>query len=497
VKKNSLYTLLVFLPRGFVVKNLARRWCAPLVRGGFCFLATQQKFYAIRTTYFLTVPKRIEKMNFDQAIDYIHSTWRFGSKLGLDNMRRLMERLGRPEKRLKFAHVAGTNGKGSVSAFLSSALTEAGYGAGLYISPYIHRFNERISVDGAPISDGDIAELTTDVAAVVADITREGFNHPTEFEIITSMAFLYFAKKRCDIVVLEVGLGGRLDATNIIERPVVSIITPVDFDHEAYLGKTLTEIAREKAGIIKNGGTVVTCRQQEEAAAEITQTCRRRNARLLFADGVAPGRFSRLGQTFSCGGLKDAEIALLGTHQPENAALALKAIDVLREEGFDISEDALREGLKKTRWPGRFEWIAQNPDVVIDGAHNSHGARMLAANLQTYFPNKEITFIAGILEDKDYDSMIKAVAPLAKAFFAVTPPTGRGLPADALARRVGDLDVLKKPAIAFQSVTEALDAAIAAEDGGVICVFGSLYLVGEARTWAKGQRQGQNLGKLF
>ncbi|MDR1066965.1 MAG: bifunctional folylpolyglutamate synthase/dihydrofolate synthase [Clostridiales bacterium] len=420
-------------------------------------------------------------MDFTQAMRYIRETARFGSKLGLDNITCLMERLNNPEKKLRFAHIAGTNGKGSVAAFLSGAMTAAGYRTGLFISPYISRFNERVSVDGELISDAEIAELVGLVADAVADMTKKGLNHPTEFEIITAMAFLYYEKKRCDIVVLEVGLGGRLDATNVIERPLVSIITSIDFDHEAYLGESLDEIAREKAGIIKEDADVVTCVQRVEVLDAIKLICQKRKARLSLTERAKVKVFSRRGQVFDLGAMKGAEIALLGEHQLENVSLAIEAIDVLRGKGFEISESAVREGIQNARWPGRFEWISQRPDIVIDGAHNIQGARMLAKNLKTYFPGKDIFFVAGALADKNYELMIQAVAPLAKAFFTVAPPSGRALPADALARSAEELH---KPAHAFDGVTNALEAARqAASADDVICVFGSLYLVGGARDW--------------
>ncbi|MCL2827772.1 MAG: bifunctional folylpolyglutamate synthase/dihydrofolate synthase [Oscillospiraceae bacterium] len=412
-----------------------------------------------------------------KSIAYIDSyTW-LGSRLGLERMRELMDRMGNPQEEIKFVHLAGTNGKGSTACFLASILQSAGYKTGLYTSPFIHTFHERMQIDGVPISDAALDEVV-DQMRRHADMMPD---HPTTFELTTAAAFTWFAQEKCDIVVLETGMGGSLDATNVIFSPEVAVITPIDLDHMEHLGPTVGEIAKSKAGIIKPGRPVVTARQRQEAMAVLTETAARQGCDLTEVNLAAliPGPFSFNGQQFSFGNLTDVSIRLLGRYQMENAALALTAVEVLEKLGWSIPESARRDGLAEARWPGRFELIGQAPAVIVDGGHNAQGARALAENLIRYFPGNKIVFVMGILADKDMDAILSPVLPLAKQIYTITPDNSRALTAKALAEQITAQGV---PAQAIGSVAAALALAKqTAGTDGVVCYFGSLYSVAAAR----------------
>lgn len=423
-------------------------------------------------------------MNFLQAMEYIHSTHRFGSVLGLSNMEDLMKRLGDPQKQLKFVHVAGTNGKGSAVSFLTSILIEAGYKTGMYTSPFMHRFNERIQVNKCEIENEEIAELTSIIKQKTDEMVSEGKSHPTEFELVTAMAFLYFARHKCDIVVLEVGLGGRLDATNIIEKPLLSVITTISFDHMDVLGDTLSKIAYEKAGIIKENIDVVVYPQEKEAIDVIKAECKSKNAKLTEADFSeivshnSPDSFNPEGQIFSFMGFDNLKICLLGEHQQKNASLALLCALILKERGFLITEESIRTGLCKARWQGRFEMVNFKPIVIIDGAHNLQGVEELSKNLCKYFKNDKINFIMGVLKDKDYQSMINYTLPIAKTYMTITPSNPRALNSEELCCQIRQMG---GDATAFKSIQEVCNYAVENMKNEVICVFGSLYFLGEIR----------------
>lgn len=424
-------------------------------------------------------------MDYSEAMTYIHGANKFGSKLGLENIRELTARMGDPQKRLNIVHVAGTNGKGSVVALLSGVLAAAGYKTGAFISPYVGRFNERIKINGRDISDEDVADLAGVVKDHAERMAAEVGNHPTEFEIVTAMALAHYERQHCDVVVLEVGLGGRLDATNVVECPLLAIITAIDFDHVRILGDTLGAIAYEKAGIIKAGGDVLTFGQAPEAAAVIEAVCADRGAalhRAAFAD-ITPECFDLDGQRFNAAGWGPLHIRLLGAHQLKNACLALKAVEILREKGLSISDGAVKNGLANARWPGRFEIASRSPLVVIDGAHNAQSARVLSENLAAYFPGKKFVFVAGVLADKDYEAMMSRAIPLASAFFTVTPDSPRALPASELADCVRAL-AAGAPGLtvsAFGRIQKAVAEAVSM--GGPVCVFGSLYILGQIRRY--------------
>ena len=327
-------------------------------------------------------------MTYNEALQYIHSICWKGSKLGLDRTRELLGKLGNPEKQLKFIHIAGTNGKGSCAAMLSSILEEAGYHTGLYTSPFINRFNERMQIDHQCIPDDELAELTEYIRPF-ADGMEDS---PTEFELITALAMVYFARHKCDIVVLEVGMGGELDSTNIIDVPEAAVIMAMGLDHVKELGPTMADIARAKAGIIKEGGDVVIYGGNPEADPVFEEVCAQRSAKLHKADfsAIVPGPFGLDGQSFSYGAWKDLQIPLVGVYQMRNAAVVLETVQVLRGKGWHISDAAVASGLKNTRWPARFEVLRRDPVFIVDGGHNPHGIRATAESLQRLFPGRNL-----------------------------------------------------------------------------------------------------------
>jgi len=420
-------------------------------------------------------------MTYDEALEYIHGAQKFGNKLGLHNMRRLLGLMGDPQKKLRFVHVAGTNGKGSTSAFIASILMQAGYRTGLYTSPYIQRFTERIRIGTQEIGREELADITAFVKKHADQMVAMGDNHPTEFEITTAIAFEYYFRMACDIVVLEVGLGGRFDPTNIIETPELAVITTISYDHTDRLGGTLPQIAFEKAGIIKQQGDVLIYSQGREVEQVFEEACAQREAHLYRTDfsGMALHEFGPDGQVFSWGGYDRLRIGLLGKHQINNALVAVRAAEILSQKGFDISQRDVRKGLENAKWPGRLEIVHKDPVLIIDGAHNPEGAAVLKGFLNEYFPGRSVTFIMGVLSGKDYMSMIKTVLPGCKRLFAVTPDTPKALPAtslaDAAASYCNDIQI-------SDTIEEAVRTCIqTAEPGEIICAFGSLYYIGAVR----------------
>ena len=412
------------------------------------------------------------------------------SRLGLSRMVDLLERLGRPQDDLRFVHVAGTNGKGSVCAYLASVLQAAGYKVGLFTSPFILCFEERIRVNGENIRAEELARAVEAVRPAAEAVEADTGDHPTEFELMAAVAFEHFRAVGCDIVVLEVGLGGRLDATNVIEAPEVSVICRIGFDHTDLLGDTLAAIAGEKAGIVKAGAPVVSWPQESEAMAAIEAVAAERCCELVVPDfsqlaveplaGAALRRFSWQGQEF--------ETRLLGSYQPFNAALALETVRVLRGRGWDIPEEAEVAGIASARWPGRFEMVAASPLTIVDGGHNPQGAEALAASLADLLGEEgrgSVDFALGVLADKDYPAMVRAVAPWARSFSVYAPTSPRALSADELAACVREVlgeegradDV---PVRVCAEAAEALRAARAAAGSqGVAVAFGTLYAIAD------------------
>ena len=560
-------------------------------------------------------------MPFD-AIEYINTPRWLTSRLGLERIRELLDRLGRPQDRLKFVHVAGTNGKGSTCAFTASILAEAGFKTGLFTSPYVETFHERIRVNGRNISDEDLTAATLRVRECAEAMEAEGGEHPTEFELMTAVALVHFAHVGCDIVVLEVGLGGRLDSTNVIAAPEVAAIVSIALDHTNLLGNTLAEIAHEKAGIVKEGSTVVSWPQEPSAMEVVEDAARRVGDKLVVPDfsmlsvgkvtrGAAPltrgtaleheghtpcsdsprcaaelraehaphvqelqvgaeggstceagdpareapcsnsprfaaelraehvasaqklqvsssidagfggrmpravphepnvpsGTFVRAQDCLSMAyahrtpmsqvesavpmrqfSYRGCEYAtrLLGSYQPSNAAMAIEIAGALRERGWEIPDEAIARGIAETRWPARFEVLDQPagmPTVVIDGGHNPQGAGVLADSLRDVFPDKRPVFLVGILADKDYRSMLRAVAPLASAFVCVTPPNPRALDAADLAETIretcDELGVFATVKVAGDFGDAVSAARKIAGSEGLICAFGSLYSIAD------------------
>lgn len=420
--------------------------------------------------------KKAKEMTYEEALDYIHAvSWR-GSRPGLERIRELLAALGDPQKDLRFVHVAGTNGKGSVSAMTASVLEAAGYHTGLFISPYIKHFTERICLDGNPIPERELADFTSRVRPF-ADAMADP---PTEFELITAIGFLYFKEKKCDLVVLEVGMGGRLDATNVIEDPLLTVITGVALDHTAVLGDTVEKIAAEKAGIIKPGVPVVWGGTCVSARAVIEEKARENGAPFVAAaDTPATDIVSTIsGTSLSLGTHENVYIPLLGLYQPQNLSTVLTAVDLLRERGLDIPESAVHAGLMHVRWPGRFEKLCDNPLIISDGAHNPEGVAAAARSIAHYFPEGKVLLLSAVMADKDHAAMARTLAPLAAAVFTVTPQNPRALPAAEWAAEFCALGVDATP---YDSVDAAVAAAVAAakESGRPLVSLGSLYMYAE------------------
>lgn len=417
-------------------------------------------------------------MTGQEAVAYIDTFQWQAHAPGLERIRTLLHALGDPQKELKFVHVAGTNGKGSVCAYLASVLRCAGYRVGLCTSPFLEDFRERIQVDGELIPPETLGELT-ELARPAAEAMED---HPTEFELITAVAMLYFRRCRCDIVVLEVGLGGALDASNVIDVPEAAVITAMGMDHAAILGPTLGDIAAAKAGIIKPGGAVVSFGGCPEADAVIRERCREQGAQLTEVD------FSRLrvvgtgldGTDLEFAPYGALHVPLVGLYQAKNAAVAVTTVEVLEKRGWEISRRALEQGLASVCWPGRLEVVRRaGPVILRDGAHNAHGMAATVESLRALFPGKKLTILMGVMADKDVEDMLKLLAPIAGQVFTVRPESPRAMPAEELAALVNRYGV---PAVPCAGVAAGLQAAAqAAGADGAVCALGSLYLVGEVR----------------
>ncbi len=421
-------------------------------------------------------------MTGEQAEQYIHSFDRFGSKLGLERITELLERLGDPQDHFKAVHVAGTNGKGSTSSMISSVLTEAGYKTGLFISPYILDFRERIQCCGRMISPEALGRVMNRVKPAVEQMKEEG-NCPTEFEIVTAAAFEFYKDEECDIAVIEVGMGGRFDSTNVLKKPLASVITVIDYDHMDVLGDTLEKIAYEKCGIIKPGGTTISYPdQKEEALAVIMEQCALSNNRLIIPQSAAVKEIKSdiKGSRIKYGGM-EITIPLAGKHQICNCLTAVETLFALREKGMDIPDNAIMRGIERVHFAARFEIVNDEPLVIIDGAHNHSGARSLKEALQLLKDRKK-TAVCGMLRDKDYRSSFEELAPLFDRMICVTPNNPRALPAGELARTAAELCRTEAEIVSCEELDRAFELAVentGAEDA--IIVFGSLYLAADMR----------------
>ena len=438
-------------------------------------------------------------MTGQEAIELIHQRAWTGRKPGLERTQALLASLGNPERRLRFVHITGTNGKGSTAAMTASILAQAGLRAGLFTSPHLYRFHERMQVNGAPIPDEVLGRLTQQVLEVAEGMS----DPPTEFELMTAVALVHFVRRGCDIVVLEVGLGGRLDSTNAIDAPEAAVIARIGLDHTKLLGTTLAAIAGEKAGIVKPGSAVVSWPQDAEAMAVVEQAAAAAGDTLTVPDfaclNVGPVDWGASGapaRSFSYGRFADLRTKLLGSYQPANAALAIEVTEALRTHGWAIDDDAVRQGVAGAAWPGRFEIVRAGegePTVVVDGGHNPQGARALVDSLADVFPGRKPVFIMGVLEDKDYPAMLETVMPLVGGFVAVTPDNPRALSADRLARAIRwtGQDVLgcsahMRPLVARDMADALAKARELAGADGLICAFGSLYSVGALKEQLEG-----------
>lgn len=418
-------------------------------------------------------------MTYDEALEYIHSiSWTF-CKPGLERIEELCSRLGDPQKKLRFVHVAGTNGKGSFCSMLSSVLRKSGLKVGLYTSPYIRFFNERMCVDGEPISNEELAELCEYIKSISDSMTDK----PTEFELITAIAFEYFYRHSCDVVVLEAGMGGRLDSTNIIRNPYLSVITGIALDHTAFLGDTVEKIAKEKAGIIKDGAPVLFGGDDESAASVIEATARDRGSdfyrtRYTELTNIRPSLDRTL---FDFGNDKDIVIKLLGMYQPRNAANVIEAVRILRKRGLNISDSALRDGLADATWQGRFEIISKDPLMIFDGAHNPQGIRSAVESIKTYFGDKKVYLLTGVLRDKDYTAIAKDLSEVAQKAFTLTPDSPRALSSSEYAETLRGAGI---EATAYDSLSDALSAArnAAKRDNVPLICLGSLYVYSSLMT---------------
>ncbi len=426
-------------------------------------------------------------------IDRIHEFNRFGMVLGLDRMEELLRRLGNPQDDLKVIHVAGTNGKGSVSKYLEEGLSACGYKMGLYTSPYIETFNERIRYDGADISDEDLEYYGQKVVSAAEAMVADGLDSPTEFEVVTAIAFLYFADRQADITILEVGLGGIGDSTNVVKSPLASVITSISYDHMAQLGSSLAEIAVNKAGIIKTGCPVIANVPQRDAAKIIARKAYAMGSRLYDISGIraAVSDETPFSQKVSMElyekSYSDVEISMVGRHQAENLKTALATLEILRKSGaVKLDREALYEGLKRARQPGRFEVISEDPLVIIDGAHNEAGAQALQETMAQHFAGKKILLVAGILADKEIDSIVKFLTKITDHIIVTEPDNPRKLAAEKLAGHVADFGVAAE---AVPDVEAAVHRAKELADGYDVILFaGSLYLIGDVRRLWRNER---------
>lgn len=426
-------------------------------------------------------------------IDRIHEFNRFGMVLGLDRMEELLRRLGNPQDDLKVIHVAGTNGKGSVSKYLEEGLSACGYKMGLYTSPYIETFNERIRYDGADISDEDLEYYGQKVVSAAEAMVADGLDSPTEFEVVTAIAFLYFADRQADITILEVGLGGIGDSTNVVKSPLASVITSISYDHMAQLGSSLAEIAVNKAGIIKTGCPVIANVPQRDAAKIIARKAYAMGSRLYDISGIraAVSDETPFSQKVSMElyekSYSDVEISMVGRHQAENLKTALATLEILRKSGaVKLDREALYEGLKRARQPGRFEVISEDPLVIIDGAHNEAGAQALQETMAQHFAGKKILLVSGILADKEIDSIVKFLTKITDHIIVTEPDNPRKLAAEKLAEHVADFGVAAE---AVPDVEAAVHRAKELADGYDVILFaGSLYLIGDVRRLWRNER---------
>lgn len=403
-------------------------------------------------------------MNYSEALEFIHGVEKFGMILGLDSIRNLLDRLGRPQDRLKFIHISGTNGKGSTSTFISNILIEAGYSVGLYTSPFLEVFNERIRLNGCNIDDQDLADSVELVKEACQKMLGEGLAHPTEFELVTATAFVYYTSKQVDYVVLEVGLGGRYDATNVIDKSLVSAIASISLDHTKVLGDTIDKVAYEKAGIIKKKGQVIMYEQGPEATEVVERVCKEEGANLIISrnSGIEIKKSNLNNQVFDAldylgNKYEDLKIRMIGRHQTKNALLALNIAAYLMENRLadKLSREAIYSGLLKSKWPGRMEILMDSPLFMIDGAHNLDGAQSLVGEIDRLLGDEwDKTLVLGLLADKDVDGIVKLLVPRFDRVIVTLPNNPRAMAVEELAYRVG---MYCQDIICIEDIDQAVD----------------------------------------
>ena len=424
-------------------------------------------------------------MKYQEAMKYITEVGNFGSNYGLERTYKLLELLDNPQDKLKIIHVAGTNGKGSTTAMITSMLKGCGYKVGMYTSPFLEEFEERIQINGENIPKEKLAQLITKIKYAVDRVIEEGYNHPTEFEIITVLMFLYFATEEVDFAVVEVGLGGRLDSTNVI-TPILSVITSISFDHTNLLGNTLEEIAAEKAGIIKSCIPTVIYPQEEMAERVISSKCQELDSKLYKINKEDAKLINIIKEDKIYQQVKvklddeyDVKLPLLGEHQIVNLAVALKALEVIKDKAPKLNRESIVKSLATVRWNGRLEIMSNSPYVVIDGAHNIQGITQLDKNIKKYFEYKDMYLILGILADKDVEDMVKVITPKAKKVFTVTPNSMRAETAEEL---MNEVKKYNESCEAYNDYKNAFEDALKlCKKDDLLLISGSLYMIGEMR----------------
>ncbi|MDF2616277.1 MAG: folC [Sedimentibacter sp.] len=439
-------------------------------------------------------------MNYEQAISYIRAVHNNGTKLGLERGMRLKELLGNPQDSYKIIHVAGTNGKGSTCNMIHDVLAESGYKTGLFISPHLEDFTERIQINKVPIDTESLVRITQDVKEKIDIMHEEGFGEFTEFEVVTAIGFKYFQEQNIDVLVLEVGMGGRHDASNVVKDSIVSVITSISLDHTEYLGNTLAEIAWEKAGIIKENSNVVIYPQQDEIVEVIVEEAKKKNSKAYLAnpENIRIIKSDLTGQVFEylkkdVFNLDELKINFLGEHQIYNVATVLLALEVIKKAGFNITEKSIISGLEESRYPGRFEVISENPVVILDGAHNINGIEYFAKAVTCNFKEKKITLFYGMLKDKNPESVLSYLFPISKKIYTITPNSPRAMSSHEMAemiRKHTDVET-----VALNNSEDIIDIIDNMDKDEVAAFVGSLYMIGEVRTIIKNHQKKLNFGK--
>ena len=424
-------------------------------------------------------------MNYSEARKFVEETTKYGSILGLETIKTLLDELGNPQDKVKIVHVAGTNGKGSVFTFVQNVLLKAGYHVGRYASPAVFEYREIIQFDGKNITEEEFAKYMTNVKSACDRMVSQGKHHPTSFEVETALAYLYFSNKPCDIVLIETGMGGETDATNVEKEALCSVITSISLDHMQFLGNTVEEIAKVKAGIIKENSDVVVSNQDKSIINVIESQAAVKNSKVVVANEPYNIKIDGYITSFDYVTANDkklsVKISMMGAYQLINACTAIETLEIFRSKGYDITDENIIEGMKNAKWPGRMEVVKEQPLIVIDGAHNPGAAIKLKESIEMYFTNKRIAFIMGVLADKDYSEEIKIVALLAKKIFTITPDNKRALNGEALALAVADSNknVTFEPTLE-EAVKEA-ENLYKNNEIDMILAFGSLSYLGDLK----------------